>query len=293
MRGDFSGVCGYAGFMPNGEVTEPVVVTLTPQEQEAVLQGQLSSCVGEIRTAKLVMQAYLERYPHVFKGKRVVYGCDGQSAVAAYTNMSGNPAVHAEVRELYELVLAADVQLDMQWHPREEELQAVADAWSKVTDNSQWGLNNDVYREYIDPGHPLVAARGGITLDVFGDNVMAKCKRFYSRYAVPGSLGVDGMVQPWALDQVTGERELCLVNGDFSRMGDILRKVVAERADCVIVYPDWPRYWQVLWAQMPVRDCYTLPRRNDLCVPGPRVDPAKRRGRPPNYKIKVAIVIWD
>jgi hypothetical protein len=44
---------------------------------------------------------------------------------------------------------------------------------------------------------------------------------------------------------------------------------------------------------MPVRACFTLPRRNDLCIPGPRVDPAKARGRPPKYPVKVAIVVWD
>lgn len=76
-------------------------------------------------------------------------------------------------------------------------------------------------------------------------------------------------------------------------MGQILAKVIKDRADCVIVYPDWPRYWQVLWARMPVKADFQLPPGDDLCVPGPRVDQGKMRGRPPKYPIRVAIVLWE
>jgi hypothetical protein len=59
------------------------------------------------------------------------------------------------------------------------------------------------------------------------------------------------------------------------------------------VYPDWPRYWQVLWADLKPKAVSQLPRRHDLCVPSSRVDFSKGRGRPPTYAIKVAILIWD
>lgn len=94
---------------------------------------------------------------------------------------------------------------------------------------------------------------------------------------MPLSVGVDGFLHPWVFNQQTGERELCYANGDFSRMGEILHKLQAERANCVVVYPYWPRYWQVMWAQLPVRRCFTLPRLPDLGIPGPRVDSRKNR----------------
>jgi hypothetical protein len=96
--------------------------------------------------------------------------------------------------------------------------------------------------------HPLVVKLGGITLDLFADHHTAKVGRFFSRFWCPDTLGVDSFAQPWAFNQVTGGRELCYANGDFSRMGEILHKLIAERANCVVVYPDWPRYWQVLWS---------------------------------------------
>jgi hypothetical protein len=97
----------------------------------------------------------------------------------------------------------------------------------------------------------------------------------------------------WATHPTTGQRELCYINGDFSQMGRIVAKVAKDRADCVVVYPDWPRYWRATLEALPIKDDFVLPRRDDLCIPGPKVDPAKRRGRPPSYPVRVAVVRWD
>lgn len=87
------------------------------------------------------------------------------------------------------------------------------------------------------------------------------------------------------------------INGDFSRYGAVLHKVKQERVNCVIVYPNWPRYWRCLLdpkaaGALPVRLAFDLPRPNNLCIPGSRVDPTKQRGRPPRYLLKVAVVVW-
>ena len=79
-------------------------------------------------------------------------------------------------------------------------------------------------------------------------------------------------------------------------MGEILRKVVDEHADVVLVYPEWPRYWQVMFrsmgergAQMAVKE---LPHRPDLFSKGPRV-PGRRGGdRAPFYRVSCAVIVW-
>ena len=43
---------------------------------------------------------------------------------------------------------------------------------------------------------------------------------------------------------------------------------------------------------MPVEEVVELPRRPDLCVPGSRVDPRKRRGVMPSDHIKATFVFW-
>lgn len=207
--------------------------------------------------------------------------------------MSGNDTNFWLVKRIHETAKTANVELQFEWHPRSTPNQAHADALSKLADNSQWALNPAVFTLHI-AAHPLVMARGGITIDLFADNTNAKAPRFIARFWCPGCESVNSLGRPsWALIPGTTKRELCYINGDFSRMGDILAKVIRDKADCVIVYPDWPRYWQVMWQQMPVKDCFTLPKSHDLCTAGPRVDKSKARGKAPKYNIKVAIVIWE
>jgi hypothetical protein len=292
VAGDYSSTHGYAAYTPNGEIEEPIVITHTPEELALIAANKHSSTLGEAKTVELSLSVLVENHLALVKGRRLLYNGDSQPCIQSMATMSGCAAVYPTVRRTYELALKADVELAFIWHPREEQMQQWADHWSKVVDNSQWMLNDLIFHECIDT-HPLVTSLGGITLDPFADHLTSKCKRFYSRHWCPGTLGVNGINHPWALNQITGARELCYVNGDFSRMGEILNKILTERANCVVVYPDWPRYWQALWADLPVRSVITLPRINDLCIPGPRVDRRKRRGLPPKYPLKVAFVIWD
>lgn len=292
VAGDYSSTHGYASFTPNGEVEEPVVITHAAHDLALIAANRHSSTLGEIKAVYYTLQVLLAHHQHLVRGCTLHYESDSQAGVATLTSMAGNEHTFPWVRMTWELAKGHDVRLEFSWYPRKNQRQAAADAWSKKVDNSQWALNPQVFQQWV-ANHPLITSRGGLTIDVFADNSTCKVPRFYSRYWCPGTLGVNAFLHPWALNQVSGDRELCYINGDFSRMGEILRKVIDERVNCAIVYPDWPRCWQVMWGSMPVRTCYTLPRRNDLCVPGARVDPSKRRGRPPSYAIKVAIVLWD
>jgi hypothetical protein len=292
VAGDYSSTHGYAAFTPDGELADPIVLTISDETLEKVAQNRYSSTLGETECVLRSLEVLIEHHPGLVKGKLLHYNGDNQAAMSNLSSMTGNARIFPCVRQIWELAMQHDIMLAFSWHPREDEYQQAADHWSKITDNSQWALNEGVFTRCI-ANDPLVVVLGGITLDLFGDHTNAKAERFYSRHWCPGTLGVDSFLFPWAFNQTTGERELCYANGDFSRMGDILRKIIQERANCVVVYPDWPRYWQVMWAQLPVRRCFTLPRQSDLCIPGPRVDGRKRRGLPPRYALKAAVIVWD
>ncbi len=81
------------------------------------------------------------------------------------------------------------------------------------------------------------------------------------------------------------------INGDFSLMAEILEKVKRDRVNCVVVYPTWPKFWQIMWKDLPVRFQEIIPTQDDLCLAGPRVDPKKLRGRP-HFSLAVAVVIF-
>lgn len=293
VAGDYSSVMGYGAFTPNHELADPIVLTLTTQELAAIAANRFSSTYGEIKCVLHTLSVLIRHHPHLVCGRRLQYQGDNSAAMHVLSTMAGNAANFPLVRQVWEAAKAADIELSFEWWPRETPTQVLADSLSKLTDNSQWLLNQSIYDSFVT-ANAHVQRAGGITVDLFADDLSAKVPRFMSRHWCPGTEGINAMSKgSWATHPVTGARELSYINGDFSRMGDILAKVIADKADCVIVYPSWPRYWQVLWSKIPVRQLATLPRFPALCQPGPRVDTSKARGLPPRYKLLMAVVMWS
>ena len=86
-------------------------------------------------------------------------------------------------------------------------------------------------------------------------------------------------------------KHFCLINGDFSRMDDIIRLIAAYKVDCLLVYPVWPKVWRGAIDLLPtVWGPYTLPTSPRLCTPGPRVRAAHLDG--PRYPLHAAIIWW-
>ncbi len=160
----------------------------------------------------------------------------------------------------------------------------VADAWSKVEDNSEWLLHEEVYQELIQD-EVLEGRRPA--LDVFASNTTTKVSgAFYSKFMCPGTKGVDAMVHPWALKDQAGEMMLAYISGPFHLMGAVVRKIKDDRVDCILVGPKWPRHWWALLQVMPaVRKQVTLTHRQDLFKPGPRVTRKGAKPRHPAYKV--------
>ncbi len=85
--------------------------------------------------------------------------------------------------------------------------------------------------------HPLVLGKDGITLDVLTDAITCTT-RDVTPVTCAQAIGGKRIPAPVSAQFGDGARELCLVNGDFSRKGENLRKIVHEQADCVVVYPN-------------------------------------------------------
>ena len=79
---------------------------------------------------------------------------------------------------------------------------------------------------------------------------LAKASRWYSKYSAPGSSGVDGWIQPWVND--AGEKAFCFVHPPFEEMGKTIRKIAYERASCILIAPNWPKYWVAALKDLPV-----------------------------------------
>jgi len=209
--------------------------------------------------------------------------------------MKGCDGVFPAVMKVYRLARDYQVDLTFAWHPRTEAAQVQADTWSKEVDGSEWVLNPLVF-EWVLESPELHRRRP--TLDAFASTNNAKAALFYSKTYCEGTLGIDGLVQSWKPAQAGEERPLVWANGSFREMGEIIRKVAQEKVDCLLVYPDWPRYWRTMLTDLPVAathclgDCPRLKGTELLCSPSSRVPPQKHHGKRPLYPVFCALVLF-
>ena len=281
----------FGGYAPGGEYPHPIVVSFNSEQLQLMETNQFSSTLREIMCMLVITKVLLQEAPHLIQHKRFVYETDSQTGFFSVMGMKGNAATFPVVREFRLLCAEFDIEIEVVWRPREDEHQQLADFWSKVQDNSEWSLHSAVYQSLIQ--HPILH---GVkpTLDVFASHTTTKvADTFYSKYACPGTSGVDAFRHPWAYNPSTGARHLAYINGPFDKIGMIVRKIREERVDCILVAPVWPRHWVAMLQRMPsVRARIVLSGRPDLCIPGPHVPKPKRKPKHPRYQMQALIIIW-
>ena len=73
-----------------------------------------------------------------FRHKHLVYEGDSQVMEACINKMGGNQRNFPVVKHIWETAFELDLGLEMQWHPREESNQRLADSLEKQLDPGDW-----------------------------------------------------------------------------------------------------------------------------------------------------------
>ena len=113
------------------------------------------------------------------------------------------------------------MHVNFTWLPRTSEWLQHADELSRLPDSSEL---------FIRP-HQLkliCTAWGWPTLDAFAGaaNGQHTASRFYTLHYAPNCLGVNGLLQHWALDtQIQGRHSLVWLFPPFSLIGQVLNKL--------------------------------------------------------------------
>lgn len=300
MAGDYGSNTGFGAFFPKGEMSE-IEHSLTAAQVQEIQEHKLSSTKGELLALLYALQTVMHTNPAVLKGKLLHYQSDNQGTVAVINGMRGCATLLPTVREIWDLAWEADVDLKLSWFPRETDNQQVADHLSKLTDNSSWSLSAELFQ--VLATDKLVVSAGGFTVDVFADHDNCKVQwkgadRFYSRMWCKGTAAVDGFLQPWGFNSDLGLQEFCYIYGEFGEMGRILNKIIKEKANCVLLYPVWPRYWKSMLQEIPVKKVINLSRMAArrgwrAITAGPRVDTSKGSKDRPSWKLEAAFIVWD
>lgn len=98
-------------------------------------------------------------------------------------------------------------------------------------DNLEWSLRQDIYDDIVDKwGHPEV--------DLFASRINHKTKRYVSLEPDPNSIAVDAFAVNWS------DLGLCYAFPPFNMIGKVLQKCAREKAQLVLIVPNWPtQHW--------------------------------------------------
>ena len=95
------------------------------------------------RGVSKIVQLLLQRYAAELQHRTLLILCDNQGTVSNFCRMGAGSLAAAAfqlVRDLYEAAMAADVQLQFQWRPREDPAIAAADALTHEVDSADFRL---------------------------------------------------------------------------------------------------------------------------------------------------------
>ena len=199
------------------------------------------------------------------------HGClkiitDSQVAAADVSRMRGSPPILQQVCQLYSLAAPHDVELQVEWRPREHPLLQYADYLSKCTDPGDWGLSPQTFADMLaELGCPAPS------VDWFAAPWNAKAPRFVARYLMPGACGVNAFDYCWQLPA----GQLSLVCPPQTIIPRVLAKLEADRASCILILPAWLHMWHGQLGLLPVLRACAIP--GSAIAWGPRApQPAMR-----------------
>ncbi|XP_057337594.1 uncharacterized protein LOC130675769 [Microplitis mediator] len=102
-----------------------------------------------------------------------------------------------------------------------------ADAASRITNiDTEWELANEVFDS-------VVKKFGPFTIDLFATYENRKVKKFCSRFPNPESFKVDAFTISWKNERVYAFPPFALITA-------VIKKFITDKAEGVIVAPDWP-----------------------------------------------------
>lgn len=257
-----SGAGGIARFAAPAAAPTPLAAQLPPD-----VCPQSSGC-REVAAMVLLVRALLARpvWRQRMQHGRLHLISDSQVAVRDVQEMKGAPPIFAQVCQLYELLAPHDVDLSIEWRPREDAALQCADYLSKCTDVGDWGLLPHAFAGALQA---LGCAPPAV--DWFAAPWNAHAPVFYTRFLCAGAAGADAFDFAWNLPA----GQLGLICPPHTIIPRVLAKIAAEQASCILILPAWWAAWSGQIALLPVHARVRLP---GSCVAwGPRAPPPARR----------------
>lgn len=174
-----TGAEALGGFVESGGAPIEFHDTFSSEERTT------SSTERELKTLELC----IDSLPELLKNKTIVYDTDLMSLHIIMGKGSTKPNLHKIAFACRQKALNMNLRIHTAWISRNH--NEYADQISKTLDNSDWGISVKFFEKMEKLCHWT------FSLDAFADINNYKVSKFFSRWIVPGSAGLDGLGQDW------------------------------------------------------------------------------------------------
>ena len=155
---------------------------------------------------------------------------DSQNMATFLTKGSGKSHVQKEVFRIMLLCKRLKIRILPIHLLREDPRIKIADDGSKTVDTDDWQIDDDTFQKCNQ--------KYNFTLDLFASDCNKKCKRFYSNYYCPGTLGIDAFAHSW-------NDEVVWICPPIREITKVVRKLKASKIRGILFVPEWRTadYW--------------------------------------------------
>lgn len=190
-----------------------------------------SSTFREIRAVKLALRAYGEN----LKDQSVKWFSDSQACVQIIQVGSTNLELHEESRDIFDQCSKLNIDLKIQWIPRD--LNQVADEISKTSCTDEWRVSDEFF-SFIDE------MWGPHDVDRFASFRNRKVHRFNSKFVDFQSEAVDAFTQSWS------DCNNWLVP-PIKLVPRVLAHLLFDKAAATLIVPKWPSsaFWPLIFKE--------------------------------------------
>jgi hypothetical protein len=211
---------------------------LRSHDQSVTVQRPWLSHEASLSSTSREMMAIicaLEHFGSSLAGRAVQWYTDNFACTRIVVVGSMVPQLQDLALRIFRACVCFDVQLFLDWVPREE--NGEADLLSRLVDVDDWSVRDDVFAEISD-------AVGGFTIDLFAHSGNTKCARFYAPFVCQGVLALDAFRQDW-----TGE--YAYVCPPPSILMRVIGKIRRTSMHGVLIFPYWPSapFWPLVSSQ--------------------------------------------
>ena len=180
----------------------------------------------------LAVKYILSSFSSFVTQETVQWNTDNQNVVSIILN--GSPKAHLQrlAVDIFNLSLKYNVEIIPKWIPRSE--NDIADHFSKLTDNDNWGIDNSTFR-FIEQTF------GKFSIDQFADELNKKVQRFNAKFYCPGVENVNAFSVNW-------KYEFNWLCPPISLIAKVIKHMQFCNGQGVLLVPRWESayYWPIL-----------------------------------------------